>query len=194
MEGAVLAKITVSNRVGHWELAMNGLRVAENEAIPVQFAIVAIDTGINFVTMPVDAAAALFKTITRAYPLELAVEETETTSGHEAYAYPCPTDAVIEFNLGGIWLAMNTYDFSVDRFVGDQAFGSAVTYAQDLADALAAGTEYCISSIVGANTQSTSRNSETVYVLGQPFLRNWYTIFVGADPLSVSFAKAAGNQ
>ena len=158
-----------------------------------------IDTGTTLVLAPTAAAYAIFAQVPNAFPI----------SGPEYndqlfFAYPCATPSVYvpAIQFGGEAFAINALDFnfglltaSFARMVGNETLAArletgvragAVKGAEREDDGYA---ENCVAAIVGADVAP----QENLYVVGDAFLKNWYTTFnyvnAGGGP-SVSFAEA----
>lgn len=177
----------VSDAGGHWQIAINDVQVSANSAGVSTVGEAAIDTGTNIIIAPLSAAAATFGLIPGSYGLDINVApgQRKTT----AYVYPCNTDKVVAFGVAGQWLDVAPEDFNMGRFSSFRPpFGAVGRLSSGLRVAMRY-QPYCTSAILGADIRSTAPNGRVIYILGQTFLRSWYTIFRTDGP-TVSFAKA----
>lgn len=102
-------------------------------------------------------------------------------------AYPCNTQSEIEIVFAGQQFAINPQDLNIGTvssnfgsLLGDGALASLLGGALD---------QLCLAGIAGADIDPT----QNLYVVGDTFLKNWYSIYnynnANGQP-SVSFAKA----
>lgn len=158
-----------------------------------------IDTGTTLVLAPTAAANAIFDLIPNSFPIPFAGYTDQTF-----FAYPCatPSSYIPAIRFGGKSFAFNPLDFnfglltpSFARLVGNETLAVRLEIALTMGTAKGAGeaddgdAENCVAAIVG--TDDTPQAD--VYVVGDAFLKNWYTTFnyvsAGGGP-SVSLAKA----
>lgn len=102
------------------------------------------------------------------------------------FAYPCATKAIPSIVFDGIPYTINPLDFSLGvislefaQLLGGNALNSLVS-------TLATGSVFCLASIAGTDIKP----AENLYVVGDSFLKNWYSIYNYDEPASVRFAKA----
>ena len=174
--GAV-TQVPVSTR-GYWQVAVDEVDVSGVRSLMTQGQ-AAIDTGTTLVLAPTVAAAAIFAQIPGSFPLPL-------VSGGEVtyFAYPCNTKRVVQFVFAGKRFAINALDLNFGSLTS--AFGDLLGLSWLLAPVL---NRFCLAGIAGADVDPT----QNLYVVGDVFLKNWYSIYsynnAKGGP-SVSFAKA----
>ena len=159
-----------------------------------------IDTGTTLVLAPTAASYAIFELIPGAFPLSGAEYSDQTF-----FAYPCsmPSNYIPAIQFGGNSFGINALDFnfgvltsSFARLIGNETLAvrleaeveskAAKKSARQTDDS---AEESCVAAIVGTDVDP----QENLYVVGDAFLKNWYTTFnyVGANGgPSVSFAAA----
>lgn len=155
-----------------------------------------IDTGTTLVLAPTVAAYAIFEQIPNAFPISGAEYNDQLF-----FAYPCstPSSYIPAIQFGGQPFGINQLDFnfglltsSFARMLGNETLAVKLETARmgrgkrqtDDGDG-----ENCVAAIVGTDVAP----QENLYVVGDAFLKNWYTTFnyVNSDGgPSVSFAEA----
>lgn len=158
-----------------------------------------IDTGTTLVLAPTAAAYAIFELIPSSFPISGAEYNDQLF-----FAYPCstPSSYIPAIQFGGESFGINPLDFnfglltsSFARLLGNETL--AVRLETEVAARMGKGKrqadggdgENCVAAIVGTDVAP----GENLYVVGDAFLKNWYTTFnyVNADGgPSVSLAEA----
>lgn len=158
-----------------------------------------IDTGTTLVLAPTNAAFAIFSMIPNAGPISGADYDNQMF-----FAYPCstPSKYIPSIKFAGQSFAINPLDFNFGILTADfaRSIGNE-TLAVRLEEKVAAKAakrarqaddggngDTCVAAIVGSDVVP----QENLYVVGDAFLKNWYTTFnyVNSDGgPSVSFAK-----
>ncbi|KAK5171894.1 uncharacterized protein LTR77_003531 [Saxophila tyrrhenica] len=168
----------------YWQVAVDTVLVNGKKAPAFDPTVgnAAIDTGTTLVIAPTLATASIYSRVPGAFPVPV------SGTNLLVYAYPCKQTPNVAFQFGGKGrkFATNKKDFSLGtittnfaEFIGDDGM------ARRLAD-----TQYCLGSVAGADINP----GLNLYVVGDTFLKNWYSIYSynndGGKP-SVSFAKAS---
>lgn len=155
-----------------------------------------VDTGTTLVLAPTAAAAAIFMLVPESFPISL-----DGSSDQTFYAYPCsmPASFIPTLQFSGRAFSINPADFNFGtltsdfaRLLGDEALAVRLdTKGQGAyaADSSYVAVQMCVAAIVGTDVSPQG----DLFVVGDPFLKNWYTTFsyagAGGQP-SVSFAQA----
>ncbi len=159
-----------------------------------------IDTGTTLVLAPTAAAYAIFALIPDAFPISGAEYEDQLF-----FAYPCsmPASYVPAIQFAGVEFGINPLDFnfgvltsSFARLVGNETLAARLETTRGIAGRGEGvggveddDDETCVAAIVGTDVAP----EENLYVVGDAFLKNWYTTFsyvdAGGGP-GVSFAEA----
>lgn len=170
---------------GYWQVAIDGASVNSNTPISGTSGQAAIDTGTTIILAPTDAASALFAQIPGSMPLLL-----ESGGGETLYGYPCDFSGKVNLVFGGKSFVINPQDFNLGvvstglaGIFGDNPFTEALNRLFGF------GGQMCAAAIAGADLIP----GEELYIVGDSFLKNWYSIYSYTGP-SVSFAAAKGNQ
>lgn len=158
-----------------------------------------IDTGTTLVLAPTVAAYAIFSLIPNAFPISGA-----DSNGQLFFAYPCatPDNYIPAIQFAGKSFGINPLDFnfgiltsSFARLIGNETLAVrlerevAARGAKRARQAHDSDGESCVAAIVGSDVAP----DENLYVVGDAFLKNWYTTFNYVDANggpSVSFAEA----
>lgn len=117
------------------------------------------------------------------------------------FAYPCNTAAknIPSITFAGKSFAINPLDFSFGQLTSDfleQISSAATSETLSVLQALQklSWQQYCVAAIAGADINP----QDNLYVVGDTFLKSWYSIYSfvdgngGPNPF-VGFAKAVGN-
>lgn len=173
--------VPVSKR-GYWQIPVDDV-VVNNFIDPLDMIATAgqaaIDTGTTLALAPLIAATAIFLRVPGAFPVPL--ELINGALEPILYFYPCNSNPKIEFVFGGQKFAIAPEDLNFGSVTGDFA---DIVGNNTLATFLDAG-EYCIAGVAADDL----RPAENFYVVGDVFLKNWYSTYSYDGP-SVSFAKA----
>lgn len=174
----------------YWQIALDHVKVGSTAA-PGSAGQAAIDTGTTIILAPTAAAAAIFALIPGSVPVPLAGGTTTF------FAYPCNTAKahIPKITFGGVDYQINPLDFNFGAVTGAfvenlesnglaKGLGGLLGSLGGGAGALGGGL--CLGGIAGADLQPT----ENLYVVGDGFLKNWYSIYNYDNGASVSFAKA----
>ena len=205
----------------YWQIVLNAITVAGVSAGPSTRGQAIIDTGTTLVLAPTAAAYAIFDLVPGSFALPVASDgdsDSDGSSQQTFFAYPCSTGAeyMPAIRFGGKAFAINALDFnfglltsSFARLVGDEALAAQLEEQELLevkgeGDARGEGegdakaeaeahdgssVQNCVAALVG--TDGTP--GENLFVVGDAFLKNWYTTFSygsGGGRPSVSFAEA----
>jgi cathepsin D len=173
---------------GYWQVALDAVTVNGQSAGVTTKGQAAIDTGTTIVLAPTAAAAAIFALIPGAIPMPLLSGSTSLL----LYAYPCNTAAknIPKIQFAGTQFAINPLDFNFGSLSSSSSLMSILGASQLFDPDTAAKIGYCVAGIAAEDISP----SENLYVVGDVFLKNWYSIYSYAGSASVSFAKAVHNQ
>lgn len=175
----------------YWQVALDAVTVNGKSAGPTTKGQAAIDTGTTIIIAPTIAATAIFANIPGSFPLPLVSGSPEIT----LFAYPCSYSGTVAIQFAGKQFVINKLDFNFGQLTGSllETLGVATPTALAglVTNSALGGT--CIAAIAAADLDPT----ENLYVVGDSFLKNWYSIYSftsnGGSP-AVLFAAAAGNQ
>lgn len=166
---------------GYWQLALDAVSVSGKNAANTAGQS-AIDTGTSIIIAPNAAASSIFAQIPGAYPMLLASGSLAET----LYAYPCntPASALPEFVFGNTSYGLNALDFNL----GSVGLSLSTVAPQILETDLLGTGASCTAAIIGVDIEP----GESFYVVGDTFLKSWYSTFSygTAGQATVSFAKA----
>jgi len=172
---------------GYWQVALDSVQVNGASAGPTTAGQAAIDTGTTLILAPTAAFALIVAAIPGAIPVPMG---TETLA-----VYPCNTanKYIPKIVFGGKAYAINPLDFNLgtvtSTFGLDLGNNTLANILDGVLDPLL--NTYCLAGVVGGDIDPT----ENLYVVGDTFIKNWYSIFsYGNGKPTVSFAAAAGNQ
>lgn len=183
-KGALTA-VPVNSKT-YWQVPVTGATASGIKA-PLTNGNAAMDTGTTVVIAPLQAAAAIHALIPGAFPVPLVSGSPEEL----IWAYPCSEKPKVSFILGGHSFAYNPLDFNLGSLTSGFAdIIGAESLLSALANPLAGGL--CASSIIGADITPVN-GASNFYVIGDTFLKNWYSVFSYTGP-TVSLAAAVGNQ
>jgi hypothetical protein len=159
----------------YWQVAIDGVTVGKNAALPTTAGQAAIDTGTTLIIAPNAAALSIFAQIPGSFPIPLG-----TTN---LFAYPCSSKPQVNLNFAGKPFVVNPLDFNFGRLIDDLGIDLGI----DILDKLLGGL-YCVAGIAGADFKP----GENFYVVGDTFLKNWYSTYEYQSPSKafVNFAKA----
>ncbi|CAD6572751.1 MAG: hypothetical protein ASARMPREDX12_005429 [Alectoria sarmentosa] len=177
---------------GYWQILLNTVTVNNIPAGPHTEGQAIIDTGTTLVLAPTAAAYAIFELIPNAFPIPSAGYSDQTF-----FAYPCatPSNYIPAIRFGGKSFGINPLDFNVGlltsefaRLLGNESLAVGLE-AEEEGDGVENKYENCVAAVVGTDVSP----QENLYVVGDAFLKNWYTTFnyvnAGGGP-SVGFAQA----
>lgn len=157
-----------------------------------------VDSGTTFAVAPNATATAVFQRI----PGSQIVPNTAILFGVQLWTYPCntPQQYMPVFSIGSQKYDINTLDFNggvvpssaAKRMPAAGFDGSHIEEIAERGDDLnARATQMCYSNFVGADVKSPYIPSGTkVYILGDTFMKNWYTVFNYNNGGTISFAKS----
>lgn len=126
--------------------------------------------GVSYSLAPTAAAAAIYAKIPGSFPIPFLGGSTQL------YGYPCSSSPSVSLQFAGKKFAVNPLDFN---------FGT-------LSSALGAIGFFfpgsCLGGVAGADLVA----GENLWIVGDTFLKNWYSTFQYVSPSSafVNFAKA----
>ena len=180
-----ITQVPVTKR-GYWQVALDSVNVNGKSAGATTKGQAAIDTGTTLIVAPTAAALAVYLGIPGAFPVPLVSGSPTQT----LFAYPCNTAAnyIPALQFAGKSFAIAPGDFNFGRLTS--GFATQIGNS-NLVDAILKNRlgPLCLGAIVGADLNPT----QNLYVFGDTFLKNWYSIFnyinAGGQP-SVSFAKS----
>lgn len=177
--------VVAVTKQGYWQVALDSVSV-NGRVSPRSKGQAAIDTGTTLIIVPSLAAFAMILQIPDTVPIALISGADPLTM----FAYPCNTDPkyipVIRF--AGVKFPINAHDFNFGLLTED--FAESIGNRQ-LIDLLKNSSKpYCLSAIVAFDVDL----SQNLYVVGDAFLKNWYSIYSytagpGGKP-AVLFAKS----
>ena len=170
---------------GYWQVAVDNAAVRGLTAGPTTKGQAAIDTGTTIILAPTAAALAIFARIPGAFPVPLASGSASTT----IFAYPCNSNPQVSLTFAGKQFAINPLDFNLGTLTSSFASLIGSNVLSNALDRLVGGG-LCAASIAGADLDPT----QNFYVVGDTFLKNWYSVYNYNGGASVQFAKAVGNQ
>ncbi|KAF2086188.1 acid protease, partial [Saccharata proteae CBS 121410] len=186
---------------GYWQVPIDAVDVKGKSAGASTKGQAAIDTGTTILLGPSVAVSNVFSKIPGAFPLPLSSGNAQMT----LYAYPCGSNPMVSLVFAGKQFAINPLDFNLGSLTSDfvttissastgDPLGGLMSPDGGLLGGLLGGsgsssTSYCVAALAGFDISPT----ENLYVVGDTFLKNWYSIYnynnANGGP-SVSFAKA----
>lgn len=134
--------------------------IAVNGAIVTAGFDSAIDTGTTLIYVPTTVANALYAKIPGAGP--------STADGTGAYSYPCNSTATVAFSYSGTQFVMDARDLNE----GTSASGGGK----------------CVGSIMAMDF--TGASGTPLAIVGDEFIKNWYSVFDYSNGARVGFAKS----
>ncbi len=187
-------------QAAYWQIALDSVNVGGIPGGAYTQGQAMIDTGTTLVLAPTAAAYAIFALIPDAFPISGAEYEDQLF-----FAYPCsmPASYVPAIQFAGVEFGINPLDFnfgvltsSFARLVGNETLAARLETTRGIAGRGEGvggveddDDETCVAAIVGTDVAP----EENLYVVGDAFLKNWYTTFsyvdAGGGP-GVSFAEA----
>ncbi|EGP88013.1 unnamed protein product [Zymoseptoria tritici ST99CH_1A5] len=161
----------------YWQVPIDGVTVNKNAALPTTAGQAAIDTGTTLIIAPNAAALSIFSQIPGSVPLPLGGAVT-------LFAYPCASKPTVNLKFAGKSFAVNPLDLNFGRLTDD--LGLDLSGLPVLGGLI--GGLYCLAGIAGADF----RPGENFYIVGDTFLKNWYSTYEYQSPSKafVNFAKA----
>lgn len=180
---------------GYWQVALDCLVVDGSPAFFFPFFTqgqAAIDTGTTIILAPTVAATALFLTIPGSFPIPFLSGSPTLT----IFGYPCQTPKQMGIRFGGTNFAINPLDFNFGQMTESIVDRIFQALHLDVPDTIKQIFEQytplggiCLAAVAGTDLDPT----QNLYVVGDSFLKNWYSIYNVQDSY-VGFAKAIGNQ
>ncbi|KAF2095870.1 acid protease [Rhizodiscina lignyota] len=201
-----VTEVPVTKR-GYWKVQVDGMRVNNGTILLPTIAEAlskadgAIDTGTTIILAPYAAAQGIAAAIPGAIPIALPLGLTGGVGNamilaNAVTAYPCNTDATVSMVFNGKPFEINPLDLSFGQLTGSigQCFTSNGIFSSTILKLLSSlfdgkkGFPYCVASIAGASITGV----QPFYVVGDTFLKNWYSIFNQDNPAApyVGFAEA----
>ena len=180
--GLTTVPVTVQR---YWQVALDSVKVRGTVVASTDGQAI-IDTGTTLLYAPSAAAASIFDQIPGAFSIALA-------SGSLIYAYPCNTDpeCIPILQFAGVDFAIAPGDFNLGRLTVSFARG---INDRALVDFLSrTRTAYCLATIMAADLAADLPESQDLYLVGDIFLKNWYSVFsydAAAGKPAVLFAKS----
>lgn len=182
-----VTRVPVTRR-GYWQVALDSVNVNGKSTGAATKGQAAIDTGTTLILAPTAAAVEIYRNIPGAFPVPL-----DSGSGTQnLFAYPCNTKAsdIPALQFAGKSFPIAPSDFNYGQLTNGFAklIGNSklLNYILNLLF-----PPVCLGAIVAADLDP----SQNLYVVGDAFLKNWYSIYnyvdAGGNP-SVSFAKSVG--
>lgn len=179
----------------HWAVKLSGIFTLQPVSRAIDLAGRAlVDTASSTISMPREAAATVFADVPHAFPILPAAGtgQQHASIGYVApilWAFPCVNLYMLKMNLelDGTNFTVNAGDLNGGRLVPGM-LALAPTNGP-LADAIAGNVQYCIANIVGIDIR-VSYSTDPLYLLGIPFLKNWYVTLSYAGDGSIRIAKA----
>lgn len=179
----------------YWEIVLTDVTVAGQTASSSHGNAI-IDTGTTLVLAPTAAAMSIFDLIPNSFAIQM------EGSDEMFFAYPCDTPAgdIPAFRFEGRAFGISALDFNFGtltaefaRLVGDEALAGRLEREEEEGRvkerAAGGGGQDCVAAIVGTDMGPEGN----LYVLGDAFLKSWYSVFSfgsAGGRASVSFAEA----
>ncbi|KAL1874425.1 hypothetical protein VTK73DRAFT_302 [Phialemonium thermophilum] len=167
---------------GFWQVAIQNVIVNGTNLGVATTGQGAIDTGTTLLIAPINASLAIFDAIPGSIALNFGAEIL--------FAFPCNTTAnfLPQFVMTDKAFGLNPLDFNLGPL--DEIFLELLTESgqKETAKQLAADDDdgFCISAVAGADIVSAVDGQTLLYVMGDTFIKNWYSIF--------SFTAAPGGK
>ncbi|KAF9556704.1 acid protease [Agrocybe pediades] len=124
----------------------------------------AIDTGTTLLGAPSDVAAAIWKVVGGT---------PDATDGSGLFEFPCDTQVSVTLSFGGKTWTINPQDMIFNQ--------------------LSTRSRLCTGSIfdvqAGTNIQSNPGSGNPVWIVGDTFLKNVYSVFRASSPPAIGFAQ-----
>ncbi|KAK5173239.1 uncharacterized protein LTR77_001920 [Saxophila tyrrhenica] len=180
--GAV-TKVPVKTRV-YWRVQLDKVVVNGKSAVLGALGLdptrgdAAIDTGTSLLVAPAAAPLSIYSRIPGSLPIQL----LEGAGGPTVFAFPCSAKPHVALTFAWTNFAVNPQDFNIGRLTPD--FGEVV--GNNTLSAILNRESYCLVAIAGEDLDPGSY----LYVVGDTFLKNWYSVYSYDSAASVSFAKA----
>lgn len=179
--GLTTVPVTVQR---YWQIALDSVKMGGTIIASSGQAI--IDTGTTLLLAPPTAAASIFDQIPGTFSINLGPEGL-------LYAYPCNMvpKCIPVIQLAGVDFAIAPDDFNFGRLTVD--FARGINDTALVAFLSRTRTAYCLAGIVGIDLATPLNSSQDVYVLGDVFMKNWYSVFsydAAAGKPAVLFAKS----
>lgn len=156
----------------YWQVAINGASVGTGGVISGTAGQAAIDTGTTLVIAPTSAASAIYNKIPGSFPIPFLGGSTQL------YGYPCNSNPNVSLGFAGKQFAINNLDFNFGK-LSDQLGPIGNLFPGS-----------CLGGIAGADLASAT--GQSLWIVGDTFLKNWYSTYRYVSPSSafVDFAKA----
>lgn len=156
---------------GYWQVQVDDVKVEGRSLGHNTTYEGVVDSGTTLLYAPVNATIAMFNGIPGAIPIWIV--ENVLALG----LIPCNITAktMPEFTLAGKSFGLNPLDFNLGTI--DVAIPEILLATGQLEAAAQVNiTDYCVASVLGADIQSIV-NQKTLYILGDVFMKNYYSIF-----------------
>jgi len=165
-------KVPVTSQT-YWQVAIDGASVGSGGLISgTTGGQAAIDTGTTLLIAPTAAASAIYGQIPGSFPIPFLGGSTQL------YGYPCSSSPNVQLQFAGKKFAVNPLDFNFGTLSSQLGFFGMFFPGS------------CLGGIAGADLSPSPGVS--LWIVGDTFLKNWYSTFTYVSPssASVSFAKA----
>lgn len=153
-----------------WLVALDGITIAGASAGPTIKGQAAVDTGTSFVVVPLPALTAIFALI----PGSIAIPLSGLgASGSQLYAYRCNTPAtyIPSITMSGKAFPIPLQDFNLGFLT--TGFVTALATKIGASEAEVSARELCVAGVIGLE----SNVNPDLFVLGDVFLKGWYSVF-----------------
>ncbi|KAJ4476867.1 aspartic peptidase domain-containing protein [Lentinula edodes] len=148
----------------YWSIPMSGFDVAGERTTFDEVIISAIDTGTTFCYFPESVATEIYAKIPGS-------KDASTTYGSGFYTYPCISKVEIGFLFGDSTFKLHPDDFNLGMSMYNPA--------------------ECIGGIFAMNAAQWPSN---LAIIGDEFLKSWYSVYDYSNGGRVGFAPSVNNQ
>ncbi|KAJ4468154.1 aspartic peptidase domain-containing protein [Lentinula aciculospora] len=152
------------SRRAYWSIAMSGFDVAGERTTFDEMVISAIDTGTTFCYFPEPVAAEIYAQIPGS-------KDASATYGSGFYTYPCTSQVDIGFVFGDVTFRLHPGDFNLGMSMYNPA--------------------ECLGGIFAMDAAQWPPN---LAIIGDEFLKSWYSVYDYSDGGRVGFAPSVNNQ
>ncbi|KAJ3915435.1 aspartic peptidase domain-containing protein [Lentinula edodes] len=168
----------VSHRA-YWSIPMSGFDVAGERTTFDEVIISAIDTGTTFCYFPESVAAEIYA------KARFLMTQTLTHTSRQRigfYTYPCISEVEIGFLFGDITFKLHPDDFNLGKYMSNRHYNklNRTTLHSE-----------CIGGIFAMNAAQWPSN---LAIIGDEFLKSWYSVYDYSNGGRVGFAPSVNNQ
>ncbi|KAJ3984965.1 aspartic peptidase domain-containing protein [Lentinula detonsa] len=148
----------------YWSIPMSAFEVAGQRTMFDEVIISAIDTGTTFCYFPASIAAEIYSQIPGS-------KDASESYGSGFYTYPCASKVDLGFVFGDVAFRLHPDDFNLGESVYNPAECMGGIFAMD-------ATEW----------------PSNLAIIGDEFLKSWYSVYDYSDGGRVGFAPSVNNQ